>query len=113
MHEIMKQIRRGIESRHISQRSFADLIGVGEVTVNRWMNGHRFPALDNLDKMTQVLGLEITIHKRNPRWLHENDDKFDWLVCSECGYGDEGEVFIGMETPFCPMCGARLAPPKD
>ncbi len=43
------------------------------------------------------------------RWVHHNDDHFDWLECPFCGYGDEGEVVYGNETPFCPMCGADLS----
>ncbi len=43
------------------------------------------------------------------RWVHHNDDHYDWMECSFCGYGDEGEVVYGNETPFCPMCGADLS----
>ena len=39
-------------------------------------------------------------------WIKKNDDHFDWLECSECGYGSEGEV--EKATPFCPICGARM-----
>lgn len=41
------------------------------------------------------------------KWLHRNDDHNDWSECSECGYGDEGEVKFGEETPCCPYCGSR------
>ena len=44
---------------------------------------------------------------REGRWLHRNDDHNDWSECSECGYGDEGEVKFGKETPYCPYCGSR------
>lgn len=42
------------------------------------------------------------------RWIHKNDDRNDWSECSECGYGSDGEVKYGNETPFCPFCGADL-----
>lgn len=42
------------------------------------------------------------------KWLHRNDDYNDWSECSECGYGDEGEVKFGEETPYCPYCGAKM-----
>ena len=41
------------------------------------------------------------------KWLHCNDDRNDWSECSECGYGDEGEVKFGEETPYCPHCGSK------
>lgn len=42
------------------------------------------------------------------KWLHKNDDYFDWLECPFCEYGSEGEVKYGRGTPFCPQCGADL-----
>ena len=42
------------------------------------------------------------------KWLHKNDDHFDWLECPFCEYGSEGEVKYGRGTPFCPQCGADL-----
>ena len=41
-------------------------------------------------------------------WIHKNDDVFDWFECSECGYGDEGEVNYGCGMKYCPNCGARM-----
>lgn len=41
-------------------------------------------------------------------WTHKHDDAFDWYECSSCGYGAEGEVEIGDETPYCPNCGAKM-----
>ncbi len=35
--------------------------------------------------------------------------KFDWIECSRCGYGNEGEVAFG--TPYCPNCGAKMVRP--
>lgn len=41
-------------------------------------------------------------------WIHEIEGEFEWLVCSCCDYGKEGEVGYPSETPFCPMCGADM-----
>ncbi len=46
--------------------------------------------------------------KRLGKWIHKWDDHFDWLQCSECEYGSEGEVKYGEGTPYCPMCGAKM-----
>ena len=45
-------------------------------------------------------------NKTMANWIKRNDDHFDWLECSECGYGSEGEV--EKATHFCPICGARM-----
>lgn len=41
-------------------------------------------------------------------WIHKNDDFFDWLECSECGFGSDGEVKFGEGTNYCPNCGAKM-----
>ena len=62
----------------------------------------------------QVIGLLEdldTIIPQEPKsgqWVHRNDDFNDWLECSECGYGSEGEVRFGEGTNFCPHCGADM-----
>jgi rubrerythrin len=40
-------------------------------------------------------------------WVHHNDDYNDWYVCSECGYGDEGEITTNFPR-HCPGCGAKM-----
>ena len=42
-------------------------------------------------------------------WVHWTDDRKDYCSCSECGYGDEGEVLLDNRTPFCPVCGTKMA----
>ncbi len=44
-------------------------------------------------------------------WKQCHDDYNDWLECSECGYGSEGEVKLGEETKYCPECGAKMRYP--
>lgn len=46
--------------------------------------------------------------RKTGHWIHKNDDQNDWLECSECGYGSEGEVPFEEGSQFCPVCGARL-----
>jgi len=45
-------------------------------------------------------------------WMHNNDDYNDWYECSECGYGDEGEITKHMPR-HCPGCGARMIKEGD
>jgi len=46
------------------------------------------------------------------KWIHNNDDYNDWYECSECGYGDEGEITKHMPR-YCPVCGARMIKEGD
>ena len=42
-------------------------------------------------------------------WLHDNDDRFDWYECSNCGYGDDYEVTeISQLSRYCPACGKMM-----
>ena len=46
------------------------------------------------------------IFKSKGKWNECNDDKFDWVECSECGFGDEGENTT--KWLYCPACGALM-----
>lgn len=50
----------------------------------------------------------ITSQSKKGHWIHQNDDFNDWLECSKCGYGSEGEVKYGEGTTYCPNCGADM-----
>lgn len=41
-------------------------------------------------------------------WIHWTDDYKDYVTCSCCEYGEEGEVLLSDKTPFCPICGADM-----
>lgn len=49
---------------------------------------------------------------KDGRWNHYTDDIDDFLECSECHYGSEGEVPFGypakMGWKYCPCCGAEM-----
>jgi predicted ribosome quality control (RQC) complex YloA/Tae2 family protein len=42
------------------------------------------------------------------KWIHWTDDYKDYVTCSCCEYGEEGEVLLSDKTPFCPICGADM-----
>jgi hypothetical protein len=41
-------------------------------------------------------------------WIEWTDDIDDYVKCSCCDYGDEGDVKLGDETNYCPHCGAKM-----
>lgn len=47
------------------------------------------------------------------KWIHWTDDYKDYCTCSECGYGEEGEVLLKDKTPYCPNCGADMRGGED
>ena len=65
------------------------------------------------DEIIGVATRQIVELRETPgKWIHKNDDRFDWLECPICGYGDEGEVTIERleDAPsiYCPICGQKL-----
>lgn len=55
------------ESKNMSQRALADIIGVDPVSMNRWEHGNSRPDWDNLRKLSKALGVTID-------YLLSNDD---------------------------------------
>ena len=54
-----------------------------------------------VDMMDSVIPVRI-----RGKWIHWTDDICDYVRCSRCDYGDEGEVRLGEESSFCPSCGS-------
>lgn len=50
----------------------------------------------------------VTPSRPKGKWIHWTDDYKDYVTCSCCEYGEEGEVLLSDKTPFCPICGADM-----
>ena len=50
----------------------------------------------------------VTSTRPKGKWIHWTDDYKDYVTCSCCEYGEEGEVLLSDKTPFCPICGAEM-----
>jgi hypothetical protein len=50
----------------------------------------------------------VTPQRSRGKWIHWTDDYKDYVTCSCCEYGEEGEVLLSDKTPFCPICGADM-----
>ena len=106
-----------IHKMEYSKRAYQMLIDekVQEgVLVGQGINGEwsaDTPIIDAYKDMLEACEMAIKALEQEPKtgkWVHRNDDFNDWLECSECGYGSEGEVRFGEETNFCPHCGADM-----
>ena len=64
---------------------------------------------DDVYVCNEVMNMpSVTPKPKTGHWIFKNDDYYNWLECSECGYGSEGEVKYGEDTPYCPNCGCRM-----
>lgn len=64
---------------------------------------------DWADTVYGVMNLpSVTPTRPKGKWIHWTDDYKDYVTCSCCGYGEEGEVLLNDKTPFCSICGADM-----
>lgn len=42
------------------------------------------------------------------KWISFTDDYRDYAKCSECDFGEEGEVYLEDITSYCPHCGKKM-----
>ena len=52
-------IRRNRKSKGLTQAQFAELLDMSEMTIRRWESGDRSPRMEELQKISQVLGVPI------------------------------------------------------
>lgn len=60
------------------------------------------------DEVKDIVNALPSVILKTGNWIQWTDDRKDYCSCSECGYGEEGEVILGNETPYCPICGAKM-----
>ncbi len=64
---IGEQLKRAIREGKFSQAELARESGLSEAQISRFLKGERGLSLDSIDKMMDVLGLEILIRPRRKR----------------------------------------------
>ena len=65
--ELRATVREALWARGISQRDLARLVGVTEGAISRFLKGEREASFETIDKILDVLGLEIVIRPRRKR----------------------------------------------
>lgn len=71
-----------------------------------WINPQDFNFKDLIADIRALPSVQPSRPKG--KWIHWTDDYKDYVTCSCCGYGEEGEVLLSDKTPFCPICGADM-----
>lgn len=64
MTETIQHIKNIVDIFGMTHKELAKKAGFTEATVCRWMQGSRNPSIANVEKMLDVLGMEIKIHKK-------------------------------------------------
>ncbi len=63
--EIVKQIKERRNTLHVTQETLAQLSGVGLRTLKQFESGKGNPTLQTLQKIADVLGLEVSLKLKN------------------------------------------------
>ncbi|TDB61368.1 helix-turn-helix domain-containing protein [Arundinibacter roseus] len=63
--EIIKQIKERRQVLQVTQETLAELSGVGLRTLKKFESGKGNPTLQTLQKVADVLGLEISLKVKN------------------------------------------------
>lgn len=74
----------------------------------------KITTLNNIDWIKMKINEIPSVTPSRPRgkWIRWTDDYKDYVTCSCCEYGEEGEVLLEDKTPFCPYCGADMREEK-
>jgi len=87
-------------SREQTLKAFAEKCG-GECACCEY-NGSGY---DNAENCKLIKSMpSVTPSRPKGKWIHWTDDYKDYVTCSCCEYGEEGEVLLSDKTPFCPNC---------
>ena len=63
--ELIKIIKERREALHVTQKGLAELSGVGLRTLKQFESGKGNPTLSTLHKLSDVLGMEISLKIKN------------------------------------------------
>ena len=63
--ELIKTVKDRREALHVTQEKLAELAGVGLRTLKQFESGKGNPTLETLQKLADVLGLELKLEIKN------------------------------------------------
>jgi transcriptional regulator with XRE-family HTH domain len=62
--KLSDEIREAVEKSGLTRYRIAKELGLAESTMSRFMNGKRGLSLDNIDRLAELLGLEIVVKSK-------------------------------------------------
>ncbi len=89
-----------------------DAIDTAIEAVDEWDGGCNTNRATMIYKAIKNLP-SVTPSRSRGKWIHWTDDYKDYVTCSCCEYGEEGEVLLSDKTPFCPICGVDMREGED
>ncbi|WP_368489729.1 helix-turn-helix transcriptional regulator [Clostridium sp. BJN0013] len=66
-HEIIKQIIEERNAQHLTQKQFADKVGIRQSNISRLESGNYNPSIDFLQKIAKALGKDLHIEFRETK----------------------------------------------
>lgn len=82
-----------MKRKSVSSIELAERLGVSKATVSYWLNDKTFPTPETLEKLAQVLGVELWELFKAP----EQAPPLHSLTCPHCGKPIEIEIKKGSE----------------
>lgn len=61
---IIKKLKELMKSRNVTQIEMADIMGVSNVTIHKWLSGKAMIKVIDLEAMANELGYEVILRKR-------------------------------------------------
>jgi transcriptional regulator with XRE-family HTH domain len=68
---LIKTIKERRDSLHVTQETLAEISGVGLRTLKQFESGKGNPTLQTLEKLADVLGMEVSLKLKNQLISHE------------------------------------------
>lgn len=84
----IRELRTGYGKTGLSQEALAKLVDVATNTISRWETGTYEPTLDDLEKLSRVLGVSILDFFPRSGRENEKDQKVDALMRAASGLHD-------------------------
>ena len=125
------RIAETLEKKGMTQRELAEVVGMTEVTISRYVNGERIPKISDALTLAKALNVEVTDlfvednetilenmrTRNNAKWVAEHHGGFSpggnpLYRCSCCGWA-YGTHSLFPSYRFCPECGCRMNVRED
>ena len=71
--KIIKTLKALMKFRGLTQGDMAEIMGVTNVTIHKWLSGKTALKVDDLEKMADELGYELVFKKKGTNYEFEDE----------------------------------------